>query len=224
MAFLGKMYLEGSEQIKSDSNTAFKYFKKAADLGNPVGQAGLGLLYLTGQGVSKDTLKAFTYFTKSAEQGWVDGQLQLAFLYLTGTGVKRDFKQAQKYFSLAAQAGHVLAIYHLGRMHGFGLGTHRSCPTAVELLKSVAERGKWAEYLMTAYQDFRNYRFEQAFLLYAFMSELGYEVAQSNAAYLLDRQEINLFQERREDLVRALQLWSRASSQGIIYRLFYSIS
>lgn len=90
----------------------------------------------------------------------------------------------------------------------------RSCPTAVELFKNVAERGKWAERLMFAYQDFRAYRFEQAFLQYALMSELGYEVAQSNAAYLLDEKEVNLFNGRKEDLVRALQYWGRASAQG----------
>lgn len=214
MAFLGKMYLEGSEQVKTDNETAFKYFKKAADLGNPVGQSGLGVMYLQGRGVPKDTLKAFSYFTKAADQGWVDGQLQLGYLYFTGTGVKRDLKQANKFFNLASQAGHVLALYHLGQMHAYGLGTIRSCPTAVELFKNVAERGKWAERLMFAYQDFRAYRFEQAFLQYALLSELGYEVAQSNAAYLLDKREVNLFNNRKEDLVRALQYWGRAATQG----------
>lgn len=71
MAFLGKMYLEGSEQVKTDNDTAFKYFKKAADLGNPVGQSGLGVMYLQGRGIPKDTLKAFSYFTKAADQGKV---------------------------------------------------------------------------------------------------------------------------------------------------------
>lgn len=144
----------------------------------------------------------------------MDGQLQLGFLYLTGTGVKRDLKQANKYFTLASAAGHVLALYHLGQMHGHGLGTLRSCPTAVDLFKNVAERGKWSEMLMFAYQDFRAYRFEQAFLQYALMSELGYEVAQSNAAYLLDKREVNLFKDRKEDLVRALQYWGKAAAQG----------
>uniref|UniRef100_A0A336JY00 CSON002933 protein n=1 Tax=Culicoides sonorensis TaxID=179676 RepID=A0A336JY00_CULSO len=214
MAFLGKMYLEGSEHIKADNDTAFKYFKRAADLGNPVGQSGLGVMYLQGKGVLKDTVKAFNFFTKAAEQGWVDGQLQLGNMYFTGTGVKRDFKQANKYFSLASQAGHVLAFYNLGQIHAAGLGTMRSCLTAVELFKSVAERGKWIERLMFAYQDYRSYRFEEAFMQYALMSELGYEVAQSNAAFLLDKGEINLFKSRKEDLIRALQYWGRAAAQG----------
>ena len=40
MAFLGKMYLEGGEAVAQSNETALKYFKKAAGLGNPVGQSG----------------------------------------------------------------------------------------------------------------------------------------------------------------------------------------
>ncbi|XP_053677989.1 protein sel-1 homolog 1 [Anopheles nili] len=214
MAFLGKIYLEGSDNIKADNETAFKYFKKAADLGNPVGQSGLGIMYLHGKGVRKDTMKALKYFAKAADQGWVDGQLQLGNMYYSGIGVNRDFKLAIKYFSLASQSGHVLAFYNLGQMHAIGLGMIRSCPAAVELFKNVAERGKWADRLMSGYQDYRSYRFEESFMQYALLSEMGYEVAQSNAGFLLDREEVNLFKNRGEELVRALQYWGRAAAQG----------
>ncbi|XP_052860297.1 protein sel-1 homolog 1 [Anopheles cruzii] len=214
MAFLGKLYLEGSDNIKANNETAFKFFKKAADLGNPVGQSGLGIMYLHGKGVRKDTLKALKYFAKAADQGWVDGQLQLGNMYYSGIGVQRDFKLAIKYFSLASQSGHVLAFYNLGQMHAVGLGMMRSCPTAVELFKNVAERGKWTNRLMSGYQDYRSYRFEEAFMQYALLSEMGYEVAQSNAGFLLDREEVNLFKNRGEELLRALQYWGRAAAQG----------
>lgn len=68
-----------------------------------------------------------------------------------GLGVKKDYKQANKYFSLASQSGHVLAYYNLGQMHAQGTGMMRSCTTAVELFKNVAERGKWAEILMQVF-------------------------------------------------------------------------
>lgn len=144
----------------------------------------------------------------------VTGQLQLALCFYHGIGVKKDYKLANKYFHLASQAGHILAFYNLANMHASGVGMMRSCPTAVELYKNVAERGKWAERLMIAYQDYRAYRYDEAFMQYAFMSELGYEVAQSNAAFLLDRNEVTLFGNQNEDMVRALQYWSRASTQG----------
>lgn len=187
MAFLGKIYLEGTETVKADNDTALRFFKKAADLNNPVGQSGLGIMYLEGKGVPKDTTTALKYFTLAADQGWVDGQLQLGNMYFAGTGVKRDFKMAYKYFNLASQSGNVLAFYNLGQMHAYGLGIIRSCPTAVELFKNVAERERRSDRLMAAHKDYKGRRFELAFIQYALMAELGYEVAQSNAAFILDR-------------------------------------
>nr|CAI5818527.1 unnamed protein product [Callosobruchus analis] len=105
-------------------------------------------MYLYGKGVEKDYTKAHHYFLLAAEQGWVDGQLQLGNMYFNGLGVKKDYKMANKYFSLASQSGHVLAYYNLAQMHAQGTGMLRSCPTAVELFKNVAERGRWGELLM----------------------------------------------------------------------------
>lgn len=99
-------------------------------------------------------------------------------------------------------------------MHASGIGMMRSCPTAVELFKNVAERGKWSERLMVSYQDYRAYKHDESFMQYALLAELGYEVAQSNAAFLLDRSDIKLFSNPKEDLLRALQYWSRAAGQG----------
>lgn len=213
-AFLGKLYLEGSEHLKADNETAFKYFSKAANLGDPVGQSGLGLMYLKGLGVPKDPLKALNYFTMAADQGWVDGQLLLGNMYFTGNGVKTDYKLALKYFNLASQSGHVLAYYNLGIMHAYGIGILRSCPAAVEFFKNVAERGRWNTNLMHAYSDYKNNRINEAYMQYALLAELGYEVAQSNAAFLLDRGDVTIFNDRNEELIRAFYYWKRAAAQG----------
>ncbi|KAE8744202.1 hypothetical protein FOCC_FOCC009122 [Frankliniella occidentalis] len=211
MAFLGKIYLEGSDMIKQDNQTAFKYFKKAADQGNPVGQSGLGLMYLHGRGVQKDYQKALKYFTQAADQGWVDGQLQLGNMYFSGLGVRRNYRMANKLFALASQSGHVLAYYNLAQMHATGTGMLRSCSMAVEastsLYKNVAERGKWGNRLMEAHWHYRHGHFEEAFVTYALLAELGYEVAQGNAAFVLDRGQEEMF-------VRALMYWGRAAAQG----------
>jgi len=213
MAFLGKMYLEGGEAVAQNNETALKYFKKAANLGNPVGQSGLGLLYLYGKGVPKDYKKAFEYFQKAAEQSWVDGQLHLGNMYYNGWGIKKDFKMAIKYFNLASQSGHVLAFHNLADMHATGTGMLRSCPTAVELYKNVAERGKWGELMMEAHSDYRRGKYDEALIVYLVLAELGYEVAQSNAAYILDRKESDLYIPS-EMWRRALVYWSRAAAQG----------
>lgn len=77
------MYLEGSSVAKQSNETALKYFKRAADQNNAVGQSGLGLMYLHGHGVPQDYKLALKYFTLAAEQGWVDGQLHLGSMYFS---------------------------------------------------------------------------------------------------------------------------------------------
>ncbi|XP_029966201.1 protein sel-1 homolog 1 isoform X2 [Salarias fasciatus] len=213
MAFLGKMYSEGSEFLPQNNETALQYFKKASDLGNPVGQSGLGMAYLYGRGVPVNYELALKYFQKAAEQGWVDGQLQLGTMYYNGIGVKRDYKQALKFFNLASQAGHILAFYNLAQMHATGTGVMRSCHTAVELFKNVCERGRWSERLMTAYGSFKDGETDAALVQYLLLAEQGYEVAQSNVAFILDQKGARIFSEN-ETYPRALLHWTRAAAQG----------
>ncbi|XP_069494030.1 protein sel-1 homolog 1 isoform X2 [Ambystoma mexicanum] len=217
MAFLGKMYSEGSDIVLQSNETALHYFKKAADMGNPVGQSGLGMAYLYGKGVPVNYDQALKFFQKAAEQGWVDGQLQLGSMYYNGVGVKRDYKQALKYFNLASQGGHILAFYNLAQMHATGTGVMRSCHTAVELFKNVCERGRWSERLMMAYNNYKEGNANSAVVQYLLLAEQGYEVAQSNAAFILDQsvaaEEANIVGEN-ETFPRALLHWNRAASQG----------
>lgn len=57
----------------------------------------------------------------------------------------------------------------------------------LQLYKNVAERGRWSSKLMDAHSNYRNGKINQAFIKYALLAEIGYEVAQSNAAFILDR-------------------------------------
>ncbi|XP_069118494.1 protein sel-1 homolog 1-like isoform X4 [Argopecten irradians] len=212
-AFLGKMYSEGSPAIKQNNQTALQFFRQAAEKGNPVGQTGLGVMYMYGKGVEQDYLKAFQYFTQAAEQGWMESQLQLGLMYFSGKGVRRDYKLAVKYFNLASQGGHVLAFFNLAQMHATGTGVLRNCHTAVELFKNVAERGRWAEMLSEAHGLYKEGNLFQSLVKYTFLAELGYEVAQSNVAFILDQGDVGDFQES-EIYERALLQWARAAAQG----------
>lgn len=116
---------------------------------------------------------------------------------------------AVKNFGLASKSGNLLAYFNMAQMHASGIGVLRSCTTALEVLlpvifyvfnklllkwlfifqlfKNVAERGKWGGYLMHAYNAYKENQFEESFVLYSFLAEMGYEVAQSNTAFILDR-------------------------------------
>lgn len=194
-AHLAKMFLEGTAE-RQDNSTAYSLFLQAAEKGHPFGHTGIGLMHLLGVGVPQDFNKALKHLNTAVEHGWAEGYLQLGLMYYRGLGVRRDIKQAVKLFTTAAQNGNLLAIYNLAQLHAHGsIGLVRNCRTATELFKNVAERGS-ANALFE--QAFAAYQFEAssndpAVVRYLFLAELGYELAQSNAAFILERGETRLF-------------------------------
>jgi SEL1 protein len=187
MAYLGKLYLEGGPHIKQDNQTAYRYFKTAADNGNPIGQAGVGIMYFHGSGRDKDYAKALKYFQLSSDQGYVEGHFLLGIMHYYGHGTSKDYKSAVKYFKVAAELGHVLANFNLAQMHATGTGVIRSCQISTELYKNVAERGQWSKIFMEAHSAYKEGDLEKSLIKYIYLSELGYEVAQSNVAHILDQ-------------------------------------
>ncbi|XP_020764442.2 protein sel-1 homolog 2 isoform X1 [Odocoileus virginianus] len=213
MAFIGKMYLEGNAAAPQNNATAFKYFSMAASKGNAIGLHGLGLLYFYGKGVPVNYAEALKYFQKAAEKGWPNAQFQLGFMYYSGSGVWKDYKLAFKYFYLASQSGQPLAIYYLAEMYATGTGVLRSCRTAVELYKGVCELGHWAESFLTAYFAYKNGDIDSSLVQYALLAEMGYEVAQSNSAFILETKKAKIL-EKEKMYPMALLLWNRAAIQG----------
>ncbi|XP_028928455.1 protein sel-1 homolog 2 isoform X13 [Ornithorhynchus anatinus] len=213
MAFLGMMYLEGNAAAPQNNATAFKYFSMAANKGNAIGFYGLGLLYFHGKGIPVNYVEAFKYFQKAAEKGWPNAQFQLGFMYYFGLGVWKDYKLAFKYFYLASQSGQPLAIYYLGEMYASGIGVLRSCQTAVEFYKGVCELGFWAEKFLTAYFAYKDGDIDSSLVQYALLAEMGYEVAQSNTAFILESKSTKIIGEDQMYPL-ALLLWNRAAAQG----------
>nr|XP_034351303.1 protein sel-1 homolog 2 isoform X2 [Arvicanthis niloticus] len=213
MAFIGKMYLEGNAAAPQNNATAFKYFSMAASKGNAIGLHGLGLLYFHGKGVPVNYGEALKYFQKAAEKGWPNAQFQLGFMYYSGSGVWKDYKLAFKYFYLASQSGQPLAIYYLAEMYATGTGVLRSCRTAVELYKGVCELGHWAEKFLTAYFAYKDGDVDSSLIQYALLAEMGYEVAQSNSAFILESKKAKILGKEKM-YPMALLLWNRAAIQG----------
>ncbi|KAI6186433.1 hypothetical protein M3Y98_00132100 [Aphelenchoides besseyi] len=213
-AYLGRMYLEGTPATPQNNQTALNYFEKAAEKGNMIAQSGLGLMLLNGWGVTPNPNMAMKMFTLAADQASSDGQFHVAQMYYYGIAVEQNYKIAIKYFQLASQNGHVLALYNLAHMHAAGIGVTRSCSLATELLKNVAERGRWAELFLDAFAKYQAKEIDEAAIRYLFLAELGYEVAQTNFAFILDQDEggRRLFPADQIHR-RALMYWQRSANQ-----------
>ncbi len=91
--------------VPLDDAQANKWYRKAAEPGNALGQVGLGLRYEMGLGVNKDYAEAARWFRKVAEQGDDNAQSQLGYLYEAGHGVPQDYVLAHMWLNLAAASG-----------------------------------------------------------------------------------------------------------------------
>ncbi|CEG50349.1 Extracellular protein SEL-1 and related proteins [Plasmopara halstedii] len=186
--------------VPQNNATAFKYMQEAVNEGNAAAQNELAHMYLHGKGTKRDEEQAVTLFKAAMKQGSVEALYNLGVLYMRGGGLfdptvlaqtHPEYDVAYGYFLIAAYQGHTISKHKIGQMSLHGIGTTRSCTNAVETFKLVAERGEWDRVLTQAYTDFKQKEYEAAFMKYAVMAQQGYEVAQHNAAYMLDAGFLN---------------------------------
>lgn len=105
-------------------------------------------------------------------------------MYLKGWGTRADIKDATNFFTLSSTSGNMLAAYNLAMLHLGGQTKHNNaCQEAVKLLKKVAERQFFT--LSHANEAFTQGHYDSSLLDYLISAELGAEVGQSNAAWML---------------------------------------
>jgi TPR repeat protein len=118
------------QEVSADE---FAKWRKAAEQGDALTQARLGLCYAEGTGVVKDEKEAVKWFRKAAEQGDALAQSALGVCYSEGTGVVKDETEAVKWYRKAAEQGHASAQFNLGVCYSEGMG----------VVKDDVESYKW---------------------------------------------------------------------------------
>lgn len=216
MAHLGHIYANGLG-VTQDNSTAMSWFWKAAGQEHAGGYFGLGYMYLSGHGTPKDYGKALKYLKQAVQAhgsgswgGSSDTFFYLGLMHLNGWGTRRDTGQAITMWETSSRLGHMLASYNLAMLH---LGGHtkasQPCQSAVGLLKKVAEKGFPAQ--QEAHEDFQAGDYEWALLNFLKAAEMGVELGQSNAAWMLTE---GYGYEGPEAGQAALVLYKRAAQQG----------
>ncbi|KAI9599526.1 hypothetical protein BDF19DRAFT_381633 [Syncephalis fuscata] len=209
-AFIGEMFWRG-EGVKANTATAIRWFKHAIEYNDPVAYNALGVMYRDGNGVRKDLKLAIEYFQKAASKEYDEAQVNMGKIMYAS----KSYADARYFFMAAAGNGNILAQYYLADMHWEGQGTSYSCPLAVAYYKTVAEKGDWQYSPIPAgYQAYKRGDYETALLVYLQAAEMGYEVAQTNAAWLIDNQRHGHLNMTPSYGQLALSLWMRAANQG----------
>lgn len=182
-AYIGRMFLRG-EGMEQNFEKALTWLKRGISNGDSFAQYHMGIMYRDGLGVPKDGLRAGLYLKAAAEQSLPLAQSAVGVLFID----QGDIETASRYFELAAGAGVMEAYYYLAEMINQGVGQERNCGLATVYYKVVAER---AEILHSSFLEansaYERGDFERAFIPTVMAAEQGYEYAQANAAYLLDK-------------------------------------
>jgi len=101
MGRLGFAYRDGTRGLAKDDKKAFKYFKKAADLGDPPAATSCGVAYINGSGVPKSHTRGIFYITKASTMGSEHAYAILAWANECGHhGFDKDADEATRLYKL----------------------------------------------------------------------------------------------------------------------------
>ena len=142
-------YMGGMRQDEGDFKSAFKYYTKAAELGDAVAHFNLSVMYDLGQGVEKDEKKKVYHLEEAAIGGYVSARYNLAVVEDRNGRMER----AVKHWIIAANLGHAGSMKALWKCYAMGLvkkdaltATLHTHQDAVDATKS-AQREQAEDYL-----------------------------------------------------------------------------
>ncbi|MFZ3581887.1 tetratricopeptide repeat protein [Loktanella sp. DJP18] len=91
--------------VNQDITEAVRWYRLAAEQGEPAAQSNLGVMYSTGEGVPENDAEAVRWYRLAAEKGYSIAQGNLGAMYATGEGVPADDTTAHMWMNIAGANG-----------------------------------------------------------------------------------------------------------------------
>ncbi|KAK9462342.1 uncharacterized protein V1516DRAFT_662379 [Lipomyces oligophaga] len=181
--YLGRMYLRG-EGTPTDYDKAFMWYERGQKAGDLYSINGYGYMRLKGLGpIEQDVKEAARWFERAAIHDVGQAQVNIGKLNLE----QGQIALATNWFEKAIRHGHIEAFYYLAELHNQVLN-EPSCGMSALYYKIVAEKAEELHSpLEWAHRRYDYGETEQSLLGFLIAAEHGYESAQANVAYLLDR-------------------------------------
>lgn len=146
-ATIGEAYYRGL-LMNRDFNEAFRFFRKAADMGNIPALRRLGACYELGHGTTRDLEAALTCYETASEKGDAFATLRLGDFYRDGLKAlitKDRIKASNYYFAALQQAKFNYDVWNAPDVYlrvadcmFNGIGTERDVETAYEFYTAAA--------------------------------------------------------------------------------------
>ena len=120
----------------------FELYARSAELGNPIAQYNLAMMYSNGESVYVDYQQAVYWFKKSAEQEFAPAQYRLGEMYyFEKGGLPRDLGMAVELFREAAEQHDPDALMNLAMLSGTGEGVPHDTEKALFWIKQARKSG-----------------------------------------------------------------------------------
>ena len=142
-ATAGDNLIEQGNQARAAKNYAgaIAAYRKASEMGNPYGDANLGLMYEGGFGVQKSDQTALQYYLKAAARNVAAAQFHAGMCYEMGRGTAENWAEAVKWYEKSAAQANPEGQFALGRMYQFGMSVPMNRATAISWFRKAASQG-----------------------------------------------------------------------------------
>lgn len=153
---IGKMLLEGQigKKTEDDLEKAFKYLKKAEELGSIAAVNTIGLCYLNGiiPSIEKNEEKAITYFKKASKEDYVYAHNNLGKIYEN----RKELKKAFEHYMIGATLEESWASNKIGKWYLEGIYIEKDEKKAYDYFNKAVEVPKnildhWAYFNLAKY-------------------------------------------------------------------------
>jgi TPR repeat protein len=138
---LGHAHFFGLGGMSRNELEAARWWRIAADGGDPRGQNDFAWMLSNGRGVPQDYAQAARYYRLAANQNHMGAQNDLGLMYEEGLGVPQDSAEAFRLYTAAAENGSGLGFFNLARMYEGGFHVAADHNMALMLYRNAAERG-----------------------------------------------------------------------------------
>ncbi|MDB5643974.1 MAG: Sel1 domain protein repeat-containing protein [Hyphomicrobiales bacterium] len=136
MTLVAEIYRDGSG-IKKNPSEAARWYKLAADRGDPQAQFQLAAATLRGEGVPENKAVAKSLLEKAAAQGHPGALYNLGIMAIDAD--IQDFRAAADFFRRAAERGNMDGAYSLAVLYREGRGVPQDIKEAARWLRRAAD-------------------------------------------------------------------------------------
>lgn len=209
---LATQYYKGIGQLQN-YNSAFSWYKRAADKDHLASCYALAQMYEQGLGCTQNERLAFNYYMQAAENGHFASQLRVAKMFDEGIGVVDNPARAYLWYRVCAERDEVYACRRIGDFYFNGIVVEKDLGEAKHWYEKAVSQNdedamqKLAYILVIGQSVAPNY--ERASELCAEPLKKNLPVAQYVKAYLAE----NGFHDRK-DPAKAAELYTKSAAQG----------